>query len=142
MGNKRYNNQCCFTKYKYDAGKAQNKADINLVNSRKGIDVDSDEFQKLDNIVKNGIDNKKSIYQITIESKDTINKSVTTLYRYINKGYLTTKRIDLPYAVTYKKRKYKKSMPILKIVKLTEQVIHILIIWLIYTNTQESMSGN
>ena len=55
--NKRYNKQCCFTKYKYDAGKAQNKADIKLVNSRKGIDVDSYEFQKLDNIVKEGIDN-------------------------------------------------------------------------------------
>ena len=35
---KKYNNQCVFTKYKYDAQKAQNKADANLVNSRKGID--------------------------------------------------------------------------------------------------------
>ena len=107
--NKKYNHQCCFTKYKYDAQKAQNKADINLVNSRKGIDIDSKEFQELDKIVKDGIDNKKSIYQITIENKDIINKSVTTLYRYVNKGYLTTKRIDLPYAVTYKKRKHNKK---------------------------------
>ena len=103
---KRYNNQCCFTKYRYDAQKAQNKANNNLVNSRRGIDVDSDEFQKLDKIIKDGIDNKKSIYQITIESKEKIDKSVTTLYRYVNNGYLTTKRIDLPYAVTYKKRKH------------------------------------
>ncbi len=107
--NKKYNHQCCFTKYKYDAQKAQNKADINLVNSRKGIDIDSKEFQELDKLVKDGIDNKKSIYQITIENKDIINKSVTTLYRYVNKGYLTTKRIDLPYAVTYKKRKHNKK---------------------------------
>ena len=107
--NKRYNNQCCFTKYKYDAQKAQNKADTNLVNSRRGIDVDSDEFQRLNKIIKDGIDNKKSIYQITIENKEEIDKSVTTLYRYVNNGYLTTKRIDLPYAVTYKKRKYNKK---------------------------------
>lgn len=107
--NKKYNHQCCFTKYKYDAQKAQNKADINLVNSRKGIDIDSKEFQEQDKLVKDGIDNKKSIYQITIENKDIINKSVTTLYRYVNKGYLTTKRIDLPYAVTYKKRKHNKK---------------------------------
>ena len=106
---KRYNNQCCFTKYRYDAQKAQNKANNNLVNSRRGIDVDSDEFQKLDKIIKDGIDNKKSIYQITIESKEKIDKSVTTLYRYVNNGYLTTKRIDLPYAVTYKKRKHNKK---------------------------------
>lgn len=50
--------------------------------------------------------NKKSIYQITIENKNEINKSITTIYRYINNGYLTTKIIDLPYAVTYKKRKH------------------------------------
>ena len=107
--NKKYNNQCVFTKYKYDAKKAQDKADINLINSRKGIDIDSEDFKKLDKIIKDGIDDKKSIYQITIENKDAIDKSVTTLYRYVNKGYLTTTRMDLPYAVTYKKRKHNKK---------------------------------
>ena len=107
--NKKYNNQCCFTKYKYDAKKAQDKADVNLVNSRKGIDITSEEFKKLDKIVKDGVDDKKSIYQITIENKDEIDKSITTIYRYVNKGYLTTKRMDLPYAVTYKKRKHNKK---------------------------------
>ena len=37
---------------KYDASKAQIKADTNLVNSRKGIDIDSKEFDELDKIVK------------------------------------------------------------------------------------------
>ena len=41
--NKRYSNQCVFTKYRYDAVKAQNKADFNLINSRKGIDIDSED---------------------------------------------------------------------------------------------------
>ena len=72
--------------------------------SRKGIDVDDEEFKQLDSIIKNGVDDKKSIYQIKIENKDVIDKSITTLYRYINKGYLTTTRMDLPYAVKYKKR--------------------------------------
>ena len=106
---KKYTNSCPFTKYKYDAEKAQKKADINLVNSRKGIDILSEEFVKLDNIIKEGVDNKKSIYQIKVENNDTINKSVTTIYRYINNGYLTTQRMDLPYAVTYKKRKHNKK---------------------------------
>ncbi len=56
--NKKYNNQCCFTKYKYDPKKAQDKANINLVNSRKDIDITDEEFQKLDKIVKDGVDNK------------------------------------------------------------------------------------
>lgn len=41
---KKYNNNCPFTKYKYDADKTQQKTDINLVNSRRGIDVDDEEF--------------------------------------------------------------------------------------------------
>lgn len=106
---KKYNNQCCLTKYKYDAERAQKKADYNLVITRKGIDLNSNEFETLDSIIKEGVENKKSIYQITIENKNIINKSVTTIYRYINSGYLKTKRIDLPYAVKYKKRKHNKK---------------------------------
>lgn len=105
---KRYAN-CPFTKYKYDALKAQQKADVNLINSRRGIDIDDDEFKQLDTIIKNGVSESKSIYQIKIENNDTIKKSISTLYGYINKGYLTTKRIDLPYAVTYKKRRHNKK---------------------------------
>lgn len=106
--NKKYNN-CPFTKYKYDVKSAQNKANFNLVNTRKGLDIDASDFKKLDEIIKNGIDNKKSIYQIKIENNDTIKQSTSTLYRYINNGYLTTKRMDLPYAVKYKKMKYNKK---------------------------------
>ena len=82
-----------YTKLKYDAKKAQGKDDANLINSRKGIDLDSDEFKKLDSIIKNGIEDNKSIYQIKIENNDIIDKSLTTLYRYVNKDYLSTKRI-------------------------------------------------
>ena len=105
---KRYSN-CPFTRYIYNADKAQEKADINLINSRRGIDVDDEEFKKLDAIIKNGIDDKKSIYQIKIENQDEIKKCVSTLYGYINKGYLTTKPIDLPYSVKYKKIKHNKK---------------------------------
>ena len=100
---------CPFNKFIYNAKNAQNYANYNLIASRKGIDINDEEFKKIDNIIKNGIDNNKSIYQIKIENKETINKSITTLYRYINKGYLTTSRMDLPYAVKYKKRKHNKK---------------------------------
>ena len=100
---------CPFVKFTYDSKVAQSKANANLVNSRKGIDLTSDEFNKLDEIIKKGTDENKSIYQIKIENKDNINKSVTTLYRYVNNGYLKTKRIDLPCAVKYKKRKHTKK---------------------------------
>jgi len=101
--------ECTYNKFIYNAKYAQSKAEYNLKMSRKGLDITSDEFKKLDNIIKNGVDEKKSIYQIKIENKHDIDKSVTTLYRYINKGYLTTNRMDLPYAVKYKKRNHKKK---------------------------------
>ena len=105
---KRYKD-CPFNKYYYNARLAQKYADYNLKSSRRGLDISSDEFKNLDSIIKNGVDNNKSIYQIKIENKDTIDKSITTLYRYINKGYLTTSRLYLPYAVKYKKRKHNKK---------------------------------
>ena len=105
---KRYG-KCHYAKFVYNANVAQNKADINLIDSRRGIDVDSKEFKQLDKLVKDGISQKKSIYQIKVENSTTISKSLTTIYRYINSGFLTTKRMDLPYAVTYKKRKHNKK---------------------------------
>ena len=100
---------CPFNKFIYNAKEAQKNADYNLKLSRKGLDVTSEEFKKIDNLIKDGVDNNKSIYQIKIENQNQINKSITTLYRYINKGYLTTSRMDLPYAVKYKKRKHNKK---------------------------------
>ena len=94
---------CPFEKYVYKANEAQNKANSKLILSRRGLDSDSDEFKKLDEIVKEGVEADKSIYEISLDPR--VNKSVTTLYRYINNGYLKTSRMDLPYAVTYKKRK-------------------------------------
>ena len=43
------------------------------MNSRKGIDLTSDEFNKLDEIIKKGADENKSIYQIKIENKCMLN---------------------------------------------------------------------
>lgn len=106
---KRYIDECPFNKFIYNAKHAQNNADYNLKISRKGLDISSEEFKKLDNIIKKGIEENKSIYQIKIENNKDIDKSITTLYRYINKGYLTTSRMDLPYAVKYKKRKHNKK---------------------------------
>ena len=105
---KRYKD-CPFNKFIYNAKNAQDNADYNLKVSRRGLDITSSEFKKIDSIIKDGVNNKKSIYQIKIENNLDIDKSITTLYRYINKGYLTTSRLDLPYAVKYKKRKHNKK---------------------------------
>ena len=50
----RYSSTCNHVKYKYDVQIAQKKADANLINSRKGIDLDDNEFKKIDSIIKKG----------------------------------------------------------------------------------------
>ena len=57
----------------------------------------------------NPIEITENEFKALFENNDIIDKSVTTIYRYINKGYLTTKRVDLPYAVKYKKRNHNKK---------------------------------
>ena len=105
---KRYQS-CGFNKYKYDPKIAQEKANFNLVHTRRGIDMTEEEFRVLDNIIKEGVDSNDSIYEICIKNKDKINISIPTVYKYIAKGFLQTKRNNLPYAGTYKKRKHKKK---------------------------------
>lgn len=99
---------CPFDQFKYEAKSAQQKADYNLKHSRIGINMNEEEFKYLDETIKNGVDNKESIYHI-VKSNPNINVSVPTVYRYINEKKLTTQRMDLPYAVTYKKRKQNKK---------------------------------
>lgn len=103
---KRYR-PCGYKKYKYDARIAQQKADTNLIASRRGIDLNSTEHKKLNKVISEGINCNKSIYQIKIENK--LPQSISTIYRYINDGCLDVKRFDLPYAVKYKKRKHQKK---------------------------------
>lgn len=70
----RYSKNCCHKKFQYDARTVQRKVDANLINLRKGIDLDSEEFKKLDSIIKKGIDEKKIIYQIKIENGNKLKK--------------------------------------------------------------------
>lgn len=95
---------CHRKQYKYDVKRAQEFADYRLIASRRGINLTKEEFDVLNNKIHDGLASGNSIYHIVV-SNDDISSSVSTVYRYINAGYLKTKKIDLPYACTYKKRK-------------------------------------
>ena len=102
--NNRYT--CSNKRYTYDPVKAQEFADFRLVKSREGINMTEEEFENLNRIIKEGIEDNQSIYHI-VHDNEELDVSVPTVYRYINEGYLDVKRIDLPYAVKYKKRRRK-----------------------------------
>ena len=95
--------KCKLHQFKYDAKFAQVKADRLLVSSRIGVNYTKEEIEKLIIELKVGLSNKKSVYQIAAELPFDITPQ--TIYKYIRNGQIPVKRIDLPYAVTYKKRK-------------------------------------
>ena len=95
---------CPFTQYKYDPHAAQINADTRLVTSRQGLSMTDEEYRHLDKTIKDGVADKQSIYHI-VKHHAELQVSVPTVYRLINTRQLSTKPIDLPYAVKYKKRK-------------------------------------
>lgn len=94
---------CVLTQLKYDAGIAHKKYEYRLHETRKGINLTPEEHQKLNIALKEGLKNKKSVYSIIHSSG--VDVSLPTVYRYIKDKKVDVSRIDLPYAVTYKKRK-------------------------------------
>ena len=58
----------------------------------------------MDKIIKDEVDKGHSFYMIVLDHPE-FNITERTLYYYQNKGYLSTKNIDLPRKVRYKKRK-------------------------------------
>ena len=99
---KKYKN-CPFTQYTYNAQIADGYAEKRLSDTRKGINLTKEEHEELIQLIRNGLEEKKSLF--TIINELTFKISLPTVYRYIDKGEIEVKKIDLPYAVTYKKRK-------------------------------------
>ena len=94
---------CILTQLRYNAEVAQKKYDYRLHETRKGINLTKEEHESLNKALKEGLLEKKSIYSI-VHSSD-LEISVPTVYRYIQEKKVDVSRMDLPYAVTYKKRK-------------------------------------
>jgi transposase, IS30 family len=99
---------CPFSRFRYDAKKAQHAADYRLVRSRSGLNITPEAYHRLDETIKAGVAEDQSIYHI-VKSNPDLKISVSNVYRLINTHQLSTKRMDLPYAVTYKKRKVLKQ---------------------------------
>ena len=94
---------CVLTQLRYDSGVAHKKYIYRLHETRKGINLTPEEHKQLNEALKEGLLSNKSIYAIVHSSN--IDISVPTVYRYINEKKVDITKMDLPYAVTYKKRK-------------------------------------
>ncbi len=94
---------CALAQMRYSSDFAQKKYERLLHESRRGINLTQDEREKLNEALERGLAEKKSVYSIVRGCG--VDVSTQTVYRYIAERKVSVSRIDLPYAVTYKKRK-------------------------------------
>lgn len=111
---------CRKTRYEYYAKDADSDYKELLINSRVGIDMECDEFNNLNNIIKEDIKKGHSFSMIVNNHKNEISKCKRTLYNYLEKGYLDINNIDLPRKVRYKVRKKKEDEPKIRNSKIRE----------------------
>lgn len=98
-------NGCRRHKFIYSYTNAYNDYKYTLSDSRIGFNLTKEELFSLDKLVSPLIKNKQSIHHIYTNHKNDINCSKMTLYNYINASLLSARKIDLPRAVRFKKRK-------------------------------------
>ena len=93
---------CHMEKHLYDGKYAQNEYEKLLKESREGIPLTKESFYEVDKIISEGVRKGQHIYHI-VQTND-INVSLSTVYRHLDKGYLSISPLDLPRKVKFKPR--------------------------------------
>ena len=106
---------CALEKHFYRARPAHEKYRETLVESRVGVPLNKESFYRADEILLDGVRKGQHIYHIT--QSHNLGMSVSTVYRNINKGYLSVSKMDLPRAVRFKPRKTPKEEYVPPVVK-------------------------
>jgi IS30 family transposase len=95
-------NQCGFQKQYYNAKAAQKNYETLLVEAREGIPLNKQEFYEIDAVITAGIRKGQHLYHIMATNNLGVSKS--TVYRHLNRGYLSASKIDFPRVVKFKPR--------------------------------------
>lgn len=93
---------CSLPKLFYKANHAQTQYLFNVSDHKQGPNLSDAQLAILDNIISKGVKNKQSIEVILHTSG--LSTVASTVYDYINRGYLTVKNVDLKRKVVYKQR--------------------------------------
>jgi IS30 family transposase len=94
---------CSFRKQFYNAKSAHTEYETLLRESREGIPLNKEEFWEADAIITKYMKQGQHLYHI-MESQN-IGFSKSTAYRYLNKDYLSVRKLDFPRVVKFKARK-------------------------------------
>lgn len=95
--------RCGFQKQYYNAKHAQEEYETVLRESREGIPLSKESFYEMDRILADGIKRGQRLYHI-MQTVD-LGVSKSTVYRHLNKGYLSIGPLDFPRVVKFKPRK-------------------------------------
>jgi len=113
---KRNYNRCPYRKQFYRARKAHEEYAFTLVDSREGIPLNKQEFHDADEIISNGIKKGQRLYHI-MQTYD-VDISIPSAYRYLQKGYLSIEKTDMPRVVKFKPRMQSKPQGVPKGLKI------------------------
>lgn len=103
---------CGYTKLFYYAKRAQLDYEARLSESRTGVALNKEEFYEMDAIVSSAIQKGQHLNHIIASNE--LSASRASIYRYLEKGYLSAKPIDFPRVVTFRKRRTRDLPPIPK----------------------------
>lgn len=99
---------CCRKeRHVYVARKAQQEYKTLLSDCRTGIILGKEEFYEADRKLSEAVKSGQHVYHAIHAIGLSI--PVSSTYRYINKGYMTCSKLDLPRAVKFKPRKVKQE---------------------------------
>ena len=99
---------CGYKKILYLAKQAQKQYEQTLVEAREGTPLNSKTFWDMDKVISDGVKKGQHIYHIL--KTHNLDVSSSTVYRHIQKGYLSIAPIDLARAVKFKERR-KSNLP-------------------------------
>jgi len=101
-GCERKNVRCPYVKQYYSARVAQREYEELLSEAREGIPLMREEFYEIDNVITSGVKQGQHLYHIMQSNKLGVSKS--TVYRHLNRGYLSVSPVEFPRVVKFKTR--------------------------------------
>lgn len=96
--------RCRHPKWWYEADAAHAQYMKTLVQSRTGVDMVSDELQRINGILRDGVSKGQSVHHIVETHRDEFNVCEKTVYNLINEGLLSVRRHNLPMAACRRQR--------------------------------------
>ena len=95
--------RCAYQKHLYSAKQAQKEYEELRSESREGIPLNREEFYDIDRVISEGVKQGQHLYHIMQTHNLGVSKS--TVYRHLQRGYLSVSPVHFPRVVKFKQRR-------------------------------------